>query len=102
MTNPLVSTSINLAQGVFPGTHCPAEWAMGNQADFDHSLDRLLASDKARETRRNRVDGCSACINDVEYCATYGMQQIAVSWWLLRRNPGKFFQAAAQLLRTGR
>jgi len=25
-----------------------------------------------------------------------------VSWWLLRRNPGKFLQAAAQLLRTGR
>lgn len=84
---------------VYPCTHCPKEWVMGNLEDFNFNLEELLKSERARFVRKNFVDKCKACINDVEYCATYAMEQFSLIFWLLKRlswkgkyNPKWVFQ----------
>ena len=86
------SCYIDLDENVYPCTHCPKEWSMGNLKDFDYDLEKLLKSKKAKEVRRNKVDKCNACINDVEYCATYAMEQFKLISWILGRMSlkGKF------------
>jgi MoaA/NifB/PqqE/SkfB family radical SAM enzyme len=53
---------------VYPCSHCT--WKMGNLRDFDYSLSKLLDSPKAKRIRRQFVDNCKACINDIEFPAT--------------------------------
>jgi radical SAM protein with 4Fe4S-binding SPASM domain len=72
---------------VLPCTHCPLDWSMGNLRDFDYSFEKLLDSEKARKIRREKVDKCKRCINDVEFCATYGEEQIHAGLWLLVHSP---------------
>jgi len=75
---------------VYPCTHCPKSWTMGNLRDFDFNLGKLLDSEQAKKIRR-KVDTCNQCINDMEFCATYSMQQFKVASWLLSRKPLSWF-----------
>ncbi|MFH1473794.1 MAG: radical SAM protein [Candidatus Aenigmatarchaeota archaeon] len=75
---------------VYPCTHCPKDWNMGNLRNFNFNLEKLLDSKKAKKIRR-KVDVCNSCINDMEFCATYSMQQFKVASWLLSRKPLSWF-----------
>ena len=54
------------------------------------NLEKLLDTKKAKEVRR-KVDRCKHCINDMEFCPTYSMQQFKVAMWLLKRKPLSWF-----------
>jgi radical SAM protein with 4Fe4S-binding SPASM domain len=77
---------------VYPCTHCPKDWVMGNLRDFNFNLEKLLDSKQAKKIKRS-VDICNHCINDMEFCPTYSMQQFKVASWLLKRkSPTWFFK----------
>lgn len=75
---------------VYPCTHCPKEWIMGNLKDTNFNLEKVLDSEQAKKVRR-KVDKCEHCINDMEFCPTYSMQQFKVAFWLLKRKPPSWF-----------
>lgn len=58
---------------VFPCTHCPPSWEMGNLRESDYSLNRVLKSGKAKEVRK-RVLQCQHCANEIEGPATMNYQ----------------------------
>ena len=75
---------------VYPCTHCPKDWIMGNLKDADFNLEKILDSKQAKKVRR-KVDKCEHCINDMEFCPTYSMQQFKVAFWLLKRKSPSWF-----------
>jgi MoaA/NifB/PqqE/SkfB family radical SAM enzyme len=45
---------------VYPNGGCPRRWVLGNLRDFDYRLDRLVATDQARQVLENARQ-CRAC-----------------------------------------
>jgi len=68
---------------VFPCTHCPAEWKFGNLKESGYSMEKILDSETAKGVRREFVDKCKSCINEIEYPATYVTQHSKMVLWNL-------------------
>lgn len=76
---------------VLPCTHCALDWTMGNLRDYDYCFERLLDSERAKYVRKELVDKCKTCINDVEFCATYAMEQFKIAKWLWGKKSLSWF-----------
>lgn len=55
---------------VYPCTHCPESWCLGNLRDYGYSINRLLSSSIAQEILNTRVKGCNNCVNEMESLST--------------------------------
>lgn len=86
------SIYINPVLDVFPCTHCTSDWLMGNLKDYNYSIEKLVNSSRAKLVRK-LTSNCSKCINDIEFDATYSMQQLKCGFWLLKRKPIKLLEA---------